>query len=145
MKTNWLLVLTPLLGGSISGLMSNIKDSSLRAKNQPPDWVFGPVWTVLYLMMGYASNIVYQKTGGVIPTIFWIQLALNLSWSPVFFKYRNPELAFKIILALWFSIVLTIVEFSKIDEFASRLLWPYLLWVTYATYLNYSILLERVV
>lgn len=142
-KTNWFLLFAPLIGGSISGLISRPGDvNSLRAKNQPPDWVFGPVWTVLYLLMGYAASLIgFEK----IPVIFWIQLALNLIWSPVFFKYKNPELAFKVIVALWVSIVLTIVEFSRLNPFAAKLLWPYLAWVTYASYLNYSILIERAV
>lgn len=136
-KTNWFLVFAPLIGGSISGLISRPGEARLRAKNQPPDWVFGPVWTVLYLLMGYAASLI----GGVekIPVIFWLQLALNLIWSPVFFKYKNPKLAFKVILALWVSIVLTIVEFYRLNPFAAKLLLPYLAWVTYATYLNYFV------
>ncbi len=140
MKTNWPLLLTPLIGGSLSGLVSGIGNTKIqRVEGQPPDWVFGPVWTVLYLMMGYSANIVYQKTGTV-PLIFWIQLALNLIWSPVYFRKNDPKMALKIIIALWITILLTIVEFVKIDAFASKLLWPYLVWVTYAT----TLVLKRV-
>ena len=137
MKTCWPLVVGPLVGGSLSGYASgNMKDIP-KPKNSPPGWVFGPVWTILYLMMGYASNIVYQKTGRV-PPIFWVQLALNLMWSPVYFKKKDPKLALGIIIAMWITIVLTIIEFNKIDKFAGKLLMPYLGWVTFATYLNYQ-------
>lgn len=127
-----MLTFIPLVGGILSGLSSK---EFQKVQGQPPGWVFGPVWTVLYLMMGYASYIIQKKTGKV-PFIFWIQLALNLSWSPIFTRGFKKE-AFYIILALWTSILLTIVEFSKIDAFAAKLLVPYLLWVTYATRLNY--------
>lgn len=140
MKTNWPILLAPLVGGSVSGLVSGIgKQKVPKVEGQPPDWVFGPVWTVLYLMMGYAANIVYQKTGKV-PLVFWLQLALNLIWSPVYFRKNDPRLALNVIIALWVAILFTIVEFAKIDAFASRLLWPYLAWVTYAT----TLLLKRV-
>ena len=138
---NWPILLTPFVGGTVSGLVSGVGSTKIpKVEGQPPDWVFGPVWTVLYIMMGYSASIVYQKTGGV-PIIFWLQLALNLIWSPVYFKQNNPILALKIIVALWFAILFTIVEFSRIDAFASKLLWPYLAWVTYAT----TLVLKRVV
>lgn len=137
---NTLLIFAPLAGGSLSGIVSRVGNDAgtpPRPKNSPPDWVFGPVWTILYLMMGYASSIVYKKTGRV-PTVYWLQLALNLLWTPVYFKKKDPGLSFKIIVALWLSILITIVEFNKIDKFAGQLLMPYLGWVTFATYLNYQ-------
>jgi tryptophan-rich sensory protein len=137
---NALLVFAPLIGGSITGLISDVRDIGAppKPKNSPPDWVFGPVWTVLYLMMGYASYIVFKKTGGRVPPVYWLQLALNLLWVPVYFKKKDTGLSFKIIVALWLSIVTTILEFNKIDKFAAQLLIPYLGWVTFATYLNYQ-------
>lgn len=134
--------MAPLVGGSVSGLVSNVKDASSlrRPRLSPPDWVFGPVWTILYLMMGYAANIVASSSSsGKVPVIFWIQLALNLIWSPIYFKKRDPKLAFKVISALWVSIVLTIIEFNKVNAFAAKLLVPYLAWVTFATYLNFDV------
>lgn len=128
----------PLMGGILVGTTVDTKNPPPRpAKNSPPDWVFGPVWTVLYLMMGYASSIVYKKTGRV-PPVYWLQLALNLLWVPVYFKKKDTGLAFKIIIALWLSIFVTIIEFSKVDKFAGQLMVPYLGWVTFATYLNYQ-------
>lgn len=140
-NNNWFLILAPLVGGSVSGLVSNVKDASSlrRPRLSPPDWVFGPVWTILYLMMGYAANIVASSSSGKVPVIFWIQLALNLIWSPIYFKKRDPKLAFKVISALWVSIVLTIIEFNKVNAFAAKLLVPYLAWVTFATYLNFDV------
>ena len=125
-----LLTVAPLIGGSLSAYLSGpIKESYKR--DFPPSWVFGPVWTVLYLMMGYASQIVFNKTKRV-PIVYWIQLALNLMWSPVYFKKRNIKLAKTIMVALIASVVVTYVEFRKIDEFASKLLIPYLAWLLYA-------------
>jgi tryptophan-rich sensory protein len=135
-----LLIFSPLLGGLLVGSTARTDVSNPpppRPKNSPPDWVFGPVWTVLYLMMGYASYIVFKKTGRV-PPVYWLQLALNLLWVPVYFKKKDTGLAFKIIVALWLSILVTITEFNKIDPFAGKLLTPYLGWVTFATYLNYQ-------
>lgn len=127
------LIVAPLVGGSLSAYFSGpIKESYKR--DFPPSWVFGPVWTVLYLMMGYASNIVFKKTGKV-PIIFWLQLALNLIWSPVYFKQRNVNLAKTIIYALIVSVIFTYVEFRNIDTFAANLLIPYLAWIVYASQL----------
>lgn len=125
----------PLIGGILSGLASKDFTSAPRPKAQPPAWVFGPVWTVLYLMMGYAASLAGT------PPIFWIQLSMNLAWSPLYTRGYVRE-AFVLILALWISIALTIQQFARVNKFASKLLVPYLLWVTYATYLNYSVLQE---
>jgi tryptophan-rich sensory protein len=126
----------PLLGGTLSSFASKDFSKAPKPPGQPPAWVFGPVWTVLYLLMGYAASLAGT------PPIFWIQLALNLIWSPIYTRGYVKE-AFGVILALWLSIVLTIKEFARTNKFAAKLLVPYLLWVTYATYLNYSVLQEK--
>ena len=105
----------------------------------PPNWIFGPVWTLLYILMGYSLYLVWVKRK--VPTIFWIQLFLNFIWSIIFFGMKNPTLAFINIIALWVVIVLTIKAFSKFDRLASQLLWPYLAWVSFATFLNLAIVL----
>ena len=113
----------------------------------PPNWIFGPVWTILYILMGYSLYLVWVKrnpstslrTG--VPTVFWIQLILNTAWSIIFFGMRNPTLAFINIIVLWIAIVLTIKAFSKVDKLAPQLLWPYLAWVSFATFLNLAIVL----
>ena len=127
------VIFVPLIGGILSGLASKDFSKAPKPKSQPPAWVFGPVWTVLYLMMGYAASLAGT------PPIFWVQLALNLMWSPLYTRGYIRE-AFVVIIALWISIILTIKEFSKRNKFAAKLLVPYLLWVTYATFLNSQVL-----
>jgi len=103
----------------------------------PPSWLFGPVWTILYLLMGISLYLVWQKKK--ISIWFWKQLILNAIWSPVFFGLKSPGLALIIILVLWYAIVRTIQDFKKVDKTASYLLYPYLAWVSFATLLNFSI------
>ncbi len=105
----------------------------------PPNWIFGPVWTILYILMGISLYLVWTKKK--IPPVFWIQLILNAAWSVIFFGLKNPTLALIEIAALWIVIVLTIKAFSKINKLAGRLLIPYLLWVSFASILNLMIVL----
>lgn len=105
----------------------------------PPNWIFGPVWTTLYIMMGISLYLVWQKKK--VPLVFWAQLFLNAIWSIIFFGMKNPGLALIDIIALWITIVLTIKSFSKISKPAGYLLIPYLLWVSFAAILNLSIVL----
>ena len=110
----------------------------------PPSWVFSPVWTTLYFLMGVAAFLVWQKglsnkNVRVALVLFGIQLFLNALWSILFFGLQSPGLAFIDIIALWLVIVATMVAFYKISRPASYLLIPYLLWVSFAAYLNYSI------
>jgi tryptophan-rich sensory protein len=110
----------------------------------PPNWVFGPVWTLLYILMGisfytiWISKSKFKKKG---IKIFLIQLILNTSWSIAFFGFKNPELALINIIVLWIAIFLTIKSFLKISKVAAYLLIPYLLWVSFAGILNLSIVL----
>lgn len=127
----------PLLGGILSSFASKDFSNAPKPQGQPPSWVFAPVWTVLYLLMGYAASLL--KGSGGVPVIFWVQLALNLAWSPVYTRGMTKE-AFAIIVALWISIIITIREFSRTNALAGKLLVPYFLWVTYAMYLNYNVL-----
>ncbi len=103
----------------------------------PPNWIFGPVWTILYILMGYSLYLVWVKHK--VPTVFWVQLILNAAWSIIFFGIKNPVLALVDITALWIAIVLTIKTFYKINKVAGNLLIPYLLWVSFAAFLNYNI------
>jgi len=104
----------------------------------PPNWVFGPVWTTLYTLMGISLYLVWRKGKGV-SVWFWVQLVLNTLWSILFFGLRNPSLAFFEIVILWISIFLTIKQFYRVHRAAGFLLVPYLLWVTFAALLNVSI------
>lgn len=106
----------------------------------PPNWIFGPVWTFLYILMGISLYIVWQKKKKV-PFIFWIQLILNAAWSIIFFGLRNPALALVDIIALWIAIALTVKAFSKINETAACLLVLYLFWVSFAILLNIAIVM----
>ncbi|NND97609.1 MAG: tryptophan-rich sensory protein [Pirellulaceae bacterium] len=109
----------------------------------PPNWVFGPVWTVLYLMMAIAAWLVWCVSGwknarGAL-IAFVIQLSLNAAWSWAFFGLHQPMLAMINIVVLWFAIATTIALFAKHRPVAAALLVPYILWVTYASTLNAGI------
>lgn len=110
----------------------------------PPSWIFGPVWTTLYLLMGIALYIIWKKGLGAqgvkfALTIFAIQLILNTLWSIVFFGMQNTGLALINIALMWLFIAWTIVLFYKLSPTAGLLLVPYILWVSFASYLNYAI------
>jgi tryptophan-rich sensory protein len=110
----------------------------------PPNWVFGPVWTSLYILMGVALFLVWKKGWKdkkvkIAINIFLIQLVLNALWSILFFGLQNPLLAFMEIVILWILIVVTMEKFYHISKPAMGLLIPYLLWVSFAGYLNASI------
>ncbi|MEM2988581.1 MAG: TspO/MBR family protein [Candidatus Bathyarchaeia archaeon] len=112
----------------------------------PPNWVFAPVWTALYLLMGASLFLVWNAGLDKRPVrrsiiLFGIQLAMNAIWSYLFFGLRSPLLGLVWIAALWVSIALTIASFSKVSRAAASLLIPYLIWVTFASYLNYQILI----
>lgn len=108
---------------------------------RPPNWIFGPVWSTLYLMIGTSFAIIWHrhpnqisKTRAVL--FFIIQLILNLLWTPLFFGLHQITTALVVIVLMWTFISLTIHEFRKLSKPAAYLLIPYLLWVTFATYLN---------
>lgn len=109
----------------------------------PPGWIFGPVWTSLYLMMAIAAWRVWQNGGftqqGPSLKLFLIHLVVNASWSPIFFGLKRPDFAFGIILILWILIVATVRSFSRVDKTSSILLIPYLLWVSFASFLNFTL------
>ena len=111
----------------------------------PPDWVFGPVWTVLYLMMGLASWLIWRKRTEnetqVRGALGWygLQLGLNLGWSLIFFGLRQIGLALIEIVVLWSTLLITVIKFGRIRRDAAALLLPYLLWTTFASALNAAI------
>lgn len=107
----------------------------------PPDWVFAPVWTILFLLMGISAYLIWAKGlkhEGVKMALlaFLIQLGLNFLWSFIFFGLHSPLLALFEIVILWLTILMTILLFIKISKLASYLLIPYILWTTFAVFLN---------
>ena len=107
----------------------------------PPDWVFAPVWTILYILMGISFGIIWQKgfdrkTVRTAMYLFLMQLAFNLLWSIIFFGLHQPLLAFIEIILLWLLILLTIIKFIRISRPAGIILIPYIIWVSFAGVLN---------
>lgn len=110
----------------------------------PPNWVFGPVWTVLYALQGIAAWLLWReglehRTVRVALGLFVAQFVLNVLWSPAFFGLESPALGLVIIVPLWVAIVLTMLASRRVDSRAALLLLPYLAWVSFATVLNYAI------
>jgi tryptophan-rich sensory protein len=109
----------------------------------PPNWVFGPVWTALYTMMAVAAWLVWQPGGFARQrralTWFLTQLALNAMWTPLFFGLQRPGIALVEIVLLWGAIVMTALAFQRVSRVAAWLLMPYLAWVSFAAVLNFSL------
>lgn len=137
----------PLIVGGLSGYFtaSNIATWYVTLNKpffNPPNYLFGPVWTVLYLMMGISLGMIINakhsnKNKSLI--IFSIQLVLNFFWSVIFFSLQSPGWAAVEIITLWLSIIYMILNFYKINKWSGLLQIPYLLWVTFASVLNISI------
>ena len=127
---------------AVSGAMFPPDDwyrSLNRPPLTPPGWLFGPVWTTLYIMIATSGWLIWlsEKTGRAAALgVYALQLLLNAGWSAIFFGLHRPGLAALEILCLWVSIVATIVAFRRHSRMAAGLLVPYLLWVSFATYLN---------
>ena len=106
----------------------------------PPGWIFGPVWTLLYLMMAVSAWLVWRKVGFQRPLVlYFIQLVLNAAWTPIFFGAHELGWALAEILVLWSAILLTTLSFFKVSKPAGWMLVPYLLWVTFAAFLNFTL------
>jgi tryptophan-rich sensory protein len=109
----------------------------------PPDWVFGPVWSALYCCMAVDAWLVWRQggaSGAKVPlTLFAVQLALNVLWSCIFFGLEKPGLAFVEVLTLWLAIAATMIVFWQRSVIAGILFVPYLAWVSFASFLNFTI------
>ncbi|MBR4095920.1 MAG: tryptophan-rich sensory protein [Oscillospiraceae bacterium] len=126
-----------LLAGGFSDFFNKYEEPPLL----PPKWLFPVVWTILYAVMGYSAYLVKHSYGETAQkktalTIYWTQLALNFMWSIIFFRFEALWLAFVVIMALWVLIIAMIMSFRKISPLAAYINIPYLLWVTFAAYLN---------
>ncbi|MFZ4056933.1 MAG: TspO/MBR family protein [Ferruginibacter sp.] len=145
----WIAILIPVLVGSIAGFFtsSGVKGWYAVANKpsfNPPNWIFAPVWFTLYLLMGIAFYLIWRKETvstykRTAITVYVVQLTFNFFWSFIFFYLQEPGWAFVEILLMWTSIVGTIFYFSKINKLAAALLIPYILWVSFASVLNYFI------
>ena len=109
----------------------------------PPNWIFGPVWSLLYFLMGISSFLVWKKQRKIKTPlkIYGVQLVLNFLWSYLFFGLHRPSLSLFEIIILWIFILMTIKSFYKVDKVAGYLLIPYIAWVSFAAFLNYSIVI----
>lgn len=152
-KINWKALLISLavsLGtGALSALltMDGMKEYAdlYKPPLSPPGWLFPVVWTILYILMGIAAYLVWESGGEdkqLALSLYGIQLILNAAWSVFFFHQGAYFLALADLLLLWLAIYLTIKKFRQINETAARLMIPYLIWVTFAGYLNLAIALH---
>ena len=137
----------PLALGALAGLFTSSSvqgwySSLVKPTFNPPNWVFGPVWTTLYVLMGISFYLVWsqpaskKRNSGIF--IFLLQLTLNFAWSFIFFYFHQIGLALIEIILLWIFIVAMILQFHKIVAIAAFINIPYLLWVSFATFLNAS-------
>lgn len=118
-------------------------DTLKKPSWNPPGWLFGPVWSALYTMMGVAAWQVWRQGGWARQSrplgIFLVQLALNALWTPLFFGWHLPGVAFAEIVLLWLAIAATMVAFRPVSRPALLLLAPYLAWVSFAAVLNFTL------
>jgi translocator protein len=140
-------VLLPLTIGAIAGIFTSkavpVWYATLNQPSfNPPNWVFGPVWTTLYILMGISLFLIWKqdnsKERNLAILTFIIQLALNFAWSFIFFYFNRIGLALVEIILLWVSIIVMLIQFYKIKPLASYINIPYLLWVSFASILNAS-------
>lgn len=130
------------IGGVASMNAGGFYEQLSRPAWAPPAWLFGPVWSVLYLMMGVSAWLVWRERGfggaRLALSLFLVQLAVNALWTWLYFAWRQGALAFVEILVLWVLILATILAFWRIRPLAGALLVPYLAWVSYATALTFA-------
>jgi translocator protein len=130
-------------GTATGGAVQDWYPTLAKPSWNPPAWLFGPVWTLLYIAMAVAAWLVWRRVGWdgarLALLMFFIQLTLNAVWSVVFFGLRNPGAAFAEIVVLWVAIVVTALLFWKVTPAAGWLFLPYLVWVSFATALNFAI------
>ncbi len=155
-KPNYKKLIIALIIPQLAGFLGSIANFTsldtwyegiVKPSFNPPNWIFGPVWTILFLLMGIALYLIWQKKPrwgidkkvSFALLVFYTQLGFNVIWSYLFFGLQNPLFAFGEILVLWTAIALNIILFWRIDKRAGLLLIPYILWVSFAVLLNYAI------
>lgn len=152
MKNIFILIVC-ILGSNLIGASGTIftrtgagswYEGVIKPSFNPPNWVFGPVWTLLFTLMGIAfyliiKNGINSREIKLAALFFIFQFVLNVLWSYLFFGLENPMYSFVEIIFLWIMILATILSFYKVNHVAAYLLIPYILWVSFAAFLNYSI------
>lgn len=130
-------------GAPLAGVASPPGDwyaSLAKPEWNPPAWIFGPVWTLLYLLMAVAAWMVWKRAGWRRPLwLYLMQLALNAAWTPVFFGAHQIGWALVEIIALWTAILMTMLAFLRVNKAAGWMMAPYLAWVTFAAFLNFTL------
>lgn len=149
MRVNWkkllISIVIPLAVGGLASALSGGMGADYQTYNRPPlsppAWLFPVVWTILYALMGYASYLVAEAPGEnrKALTLYGVQLALNFLWPILFFRFDMVLGALILLVVLWVLVLLTIRAFSEVNERAGDLLIPYILWLTFALYLNFGI------
>lgn len=140
-------IIIPFIASAVGGVFTASSVSTwyvtlVKPSFNPPSWVFGPIWTILYFFMGISFYLVWTRRLET-PALmaFVTQLFLNVLWSIIFFGLKAPFYAFIEIIFLWFAILITIIYFYRINKLSAYLLIPYILWVSFAAILNFSIFL----
>jgi len=151
LKINWFKLITSIIICQLAGIIgsfftaksvSNWYLTLNKPSFNPPGWVFAPVWTLLFLLMGISLYLLWQKGFKRSKSALYAftgQYILNIAWSFCFFYLQNPLAGFIEIIILWIFIILTIISFYKIKPLASYLLFPYLAWVSFAALLNFML------
>ena len=151
MKKAKIYIFSILLALTVGGLSAlaiaknlNVYDKINTPPLSPPGWLFPVVWTILYVLMGVSVGIVFMsasKKKDDALFFYAVSLVLNFSWSIFFFNMQSFIVCFIILVTLWLSIIITIIKYYKINKLAAWLQVPYLLWVTFAGYLNFGVFL----
>lgn len=152
MKIQWKALVISLALSLGTGFLSSILTPGIRETYAqlyrpplaPPGWVFPVVWTVLFILMGFAAYFVYtaeSEQKDFTLKLYLIQLLFNLSWSVIFFRWGAYLVAFLWLVILWFMVFTLVKKFGEIDELSGKLMVPYLIWLTFAAYLNLSVAL----
>lgn len=150
MKINWFRFVVSLVMCQLAGIIGTFFTANSistwyaslnKPSFNPPGWIFGPVWITLYILMGISFYLIWMKKDKInfklLSSLFIIQLILNSLWTIIFFGLHSPFFAFIEIIILWIMILLCIILFYKISKKSSYLLIPYLLWVSFASILNF--------
>lgn len=148
MSADVIAAVPPVLGlgiGAVTPMHPEWYATLVKPAWNPPSWVFGPVWTILYMLMGLAARRVVVRTGlHTVPMLlFAIQLGLNVVWSPVFFGQKKPRQALLILRLLVIAALATAVAFARVDHAAGWMLAPYLAWLLLAFSLNRAIVAQN--